>query len=277
MNNFYYVTVASGKKFIINFTQYALKSLIKTKVPIKDIYCVVNTKDDYKLLKKLIPELKNITVLNENLNVVKWKSHGGKRKYSFLKAAALHKCFTKPIENKYMVYFDGDVLWFKNPEKFLLTKCKKTWFHHGKKLKDIVIRKSRAGRKMDKSEVNINNYKSLSMWLSQPCAYCMIKRKAKWLPDKEAVAGFYILHPNDHEKLLKMTYENCLMIANKFVHHVDAGDQKMVNCALNTLGIDWHGGDRFKCPEHKKYFKHYFGTKHMKKEFLSDLKKTGIK
>lgn len=277
MNEFYYVTVASGKKFILNFAQYALKSLIKTKVPIEDIYCVVNTKKDFELLKKLIPELINIKILNEDLSKVKWRSHGGKRKYSFFKAVALHKCFTKPIENRYMVYFDSDVLWFKNPEEFLLTKCQKTWFHHGKDLRECSARKSRAGRIMEKSQIDINNYKSLSLWVSQPCAYCMIKRKAKRLPDREAVAGFYILHPKDHEKLLKMTYENCLMVINKFSNHVDIGDQKMVNCALNTLEIDWYGGDRFKCPEHKKYFKHYFGVKRMKKEFISDLKKIGLK
>lgn len=277
MSEFYYVTAASGGGFIKTYTQWALKSLIKCGIPLEDIYCPVNNKNDYKLLKSLIPELKNIPIINEPINKIKWKSHGGKRRYSVFKIAALYKTFPKPIKDRYMVYFDGDCLFFKDPTQFLRTKCEKTWYHHGKKLRDVVTRKSRAGRKMAKSEVDINDYNSLKKWVSGPCAYLMIKRKAKLIPDIEPVCGFYILHYRDHQKLLKMTYENCWMISNKFIHHVDIGDQKPNCAAVHTLEIDWHGGDRLKCPEHKKYFKHYFGVKRMKKEFVSDLKGLKLK
>jgi hypothetical protein len=274
MSEFYYITAASGENFIKNYAQWSLKSLIKCGVSLEDIWCPVNNKKDFNLLKSLIPEMidKNIPIINEPIDKIKWRSHGGKRRYSVFKVAALYKTFPKPIKGKYMVYFDGDCLFFKDPAPFLRTKYQKTWHQHGKILEDVVVRKSRAGRKMKKSEVNIKDYKSLSMWVSQPAAYLMIKRNAKIIPDREPVCGFYILHPRDHEKLLKMTYENCWMISNKFINHVDVGDQKPYCAAIHTLEIDWHGGSRFECPEHEKYFIHYFGSK-QKNKFLKDVKK----
>lgn len=276
LKGFYYVMAASGESHIKKYAQFALRSLIKTGVAVEDIHCIVNVKKDLKVIKKLVPELKNIYIVNEKLDHIKWQSHGGKRKYSVFKAAGLYKCFTKPVEDKCMVYFDTDVLFFKDPMEFLETKWHKTWFHHGKDLATVVVRKSRAGRKMAKSEVDINNYKSLSKWVSAPAAWCMIKHKAKRLPDKEAVAGFYILRPEDHEKLLKLTYENCLEIIKQFNNHIDVGDQKPMNAALNILEIDWHGGDRFACPEHLEYFEHYFGVKARKKEFNDTIRRLGL-
>jgi len=273
LKGFYYVTAASGEDHIVKYAQYALRSLIRTEIPIEDVHCIVNTKKDLKIIKKLVPNLRNTHIVNEKIDHIPWSYMGGKRKYSVFKAAGLHKCFTKPIEDKCMVYFDTDVLFFKDPSEFLKTKWYKTWFHHGKDLRTVVVRKSRAGREMEKSEVDINNYKSLAKWVSAPAAWCMIKHKAKRLPDKEAVAGFYILRPEDHEKLLKLTYENCLEIIKKFKNHVDVGDQKPMNAALNTLEIDWHGGDRFACQEHLEYFEHYFGTKSRKREFYAMIKK----
>ena len=277
MNKFYYVFAATGEKHIRTYAQFAIKSLIKTGVPIEDINCAVNNKNDYKLLKSLIPELKNIPIVNEDLSKIIWKSHGGNRKFSVFKAAALYKCFGKPIKNKYLVYSDTDVLFFKDPSPFLETKCEKTWYHHGKKIVDFVYRKSRAGYNMKKNEVNVKDMNSLSKWMSAPAAYCMIKRGGTKIPDVEPVCGFYMLHPRDHEKLLKMTYENCIMISGKFKNHVDVGDQKPNCAAIHTLEIDWHGGDRFSCPEHLKYFNHYFGTKQMKNQFFIDIKKLGLK
>jgi len=267
LNGFYYVTAASGEEHITTYAQYALKSLIKTGVSIENIYCVSNTKKDSQIIKKLVPNLKNIHIVNEKIDHIPWPYLQGKRKYSVFKSAALYKCFTKPMGDKCMIYFDTDVLFFKNPSEFLKTKWHKTWFHHGKDLKTVVVRKSRAGRKMKKSEVDVNNYGSLSKWVSAPAAWCMIKHGAKILPDREAVAGFYLLRPEDHEKLLELTYENCLEIVKKFKDHVDVGDQKPMNAALNILEINWHGGDRFSCPEHLKYFDHYFGGKSYKKRF----------
>jgi len=276
LEGFYYVTAASGKDHIESYAQYALRSLIKAKVPINDIHCIVNTKEDLKIIKKLVPDLKNTGVVNEKIDHIPWSYMGGKRKYSVFKSAALHKCFTKPIKDRGMVYFDTDVLFFKDPSEFLKTKWHKTWFHHGKDLRTVVVRKSRAGREMEKSEVDINDYKSLAKWVSAPAAWCMIKHKAKRLPDKEAVAGFYILRPEDHEKLLELTYENCLELIKKFKNHVDVGDQKPMNAALNILEIDWHGGDRFACPEHLEYFEHYFGTKSRKADFYRETIKLGL-
>ena len=272
LTGFYYVTAATGKDHIKQYAQYALKSLIRTGVPIEDIHCIVNIKEDYKIIKKLVPELKNIHIVNEKIDHIPWTYMGGKRKYSVFKAAGLYKAI-EPIKDKCMVYFDTDVLFFKDPSEFLKTKWHKTWFHHGKDLETVSVRKSRAGRKLKRSEVNINDYKSLAQWVSAPAAWCMIKHKATRLPDKEAVAGFYILRPEDHEKLLKLTYENCLEIVKQFRSHVDVGDQKPMNAALNTLEIDWRGGDRFACQEHLNYFDHYFGGKSRKKEFSVMVKK----
>jgi hypothetical protein len=276
LKGFYYVTAATGVKHIEAYAQYALKSLIKTRVSILDVHCIVNNEEDKNTIKRLIPKFKNIHTIDEKLDHIRWTAHGGKRKFSVFKSAALHKCFTKPIKNKFMVYFDTDVLFFKNPEKFLRTKCYKTWFHHGKDLETVSVRKNRAGRLMKKEEVDVTNYRILSKWVSQPAAHCMIKHGAKKVPEKEAVAGFYILHPRDHEKLLKLTYENCLEIANKFNTNTDVGDQKPMNAALNTLEIDWHGGNRFECPEHLEYFNHYFGVKSMKKEFNNKIKEVKL-
>jgi hypothetical protein len=275
LTGFYYVTAATGKEHIKQYAQYALKSLIKTGVFIEDIHCVVNTKEDLKTIKKLIPSLKNVYIVNEKIDHIQWTYMKGKRKYSVFKAAGLYKCI-KPIKDKCMVYFDTDVLFFKNPVEFLKTKWSKTWFHHGKDLETVSVRKSRAGRLLKKSEVNVADYKSLAQWVSAPAAWCMIKHKATHLSDKEAVAGFYILRPEDHEKLLELTYKNCLEIVKHFRNHVDVGDQKPMNAALNILEIDWHGGDRFACPEHLEYFEHYFGTKSRKKEFRSMIEKLGL-
>jgi hypothetical protein len=273
MNKFYYVTVASGENFIRTYTAYAVKSLIRTGVPCSGINIVGNTDSDLKLLKELLPGDINFYKLEEDLSIVKWKSFGGKRKYSLLKAAALYKFFGKPIENKYMVYFDGDVLWYKDPTSFLETKCKKTWFHHGKALN----KRSEAGRKgLTYRDIDVRNYISLSSWCSEPQAHLMIKFGAKIVPEREVVAGFYLLHPKDHEKVLRMTYEGCLENCDKFLTHEGAGDQKPMNAALAILEIDWHGGSRFFCPEHKEYFDHFFGKKDLKEVFSRKVKEMGL-
>ena len=219
--DFYYVTAATGKDHILNYAQYALRSLVRTNVKLYNIYCVVNTKEDESIIRKLVPEINNIYVLNKNFDHITWQNHGGKRKYSIFKSLSLFTFFPKPLDGKSMVYFDTDVLFYKDPFPFLKLRSFKTWFHHGKILEDVVVR--RTGKKMKKIEIDINDYKSLSLWVSAPAAWCMIKHKATKLPDREAVAGFYLLHPRDHEKVLKLTYENCQeIISERVIAHFPA-------------------------------------------------------
>jgi hypothetical protein len=277
MKEFFYVTCATGENHIKEYAQYALKSLLKCRVPGQYIYCLVNNENDLKVLNELIPKYSiNIGVANINIDNIKWKAHNGKRKYSVFKSGALYKMFPKPIVNQTMVYFDTDVLFFKDPQEFLDSRSEKTWFHHGKILKDVCIRKSRAGKLINKEDVNINDYESLRQWVSKPAAFLMIKHKCKRLPDREVCAGFFILHRNDHSKLLKLTYENCLYIVSEFKDDVDVGDQKPLNAALNILEIDFHGGNRLECPEHLEYFNHFFGVKNQKTNFYKKVKELNL-
>ena len=267
MSKFYYVTVATGRGFISDFTKYALRSLIKTGIDISDIHFVGNNHDDVKLIKKKVAGI-NIHSIAEDLSHVKWTVFGKKRKYSLFKAAALYKVFGSPIKNQCMIYFDGDVLWYNDPTPFFLKKCERTWFHHGKDLS------KRA--KVKKKDVDVSDIRSLQKWVSLPCAHLMVKYGTKIIPDREVVAGFYLLHPRDHKAVLRKTYEFCLENADKFVKHEGAGDQKPMNAALCHLGVDWHGGSRFFCPEHTKYFDHFFGKKNMKNEFHQRAKLLGL-
>ena len=100
MSQFYYVTVGTGKEFLGTYTRWALRSLLKSDVPPMDIHFVGMTKKDILCIRKMVPEISNLYLVNEDLSYVKWKYHGGKRKYSLFKAAALYKTFPNPIENK---------------------------------------------------------------------------------------------------------------------------------------------------------------------------------
>ena len=259
MNKYYYVTAAAGKPFIVDYTQYALKSLIRAGAPIEDIHCVLHKKSEEKLIRKLVPKLQNTHVLPEKIDHVTWQYAGGKWVFAFFKAAAMHKLFGEPKKGKYLIHFDGDVLWYKNPSPFFDTKNKKTWYHHGK---DLAKRAT-----IKRSKVDIKSVKSLSKWVSEPCAYLMVKSNATRLPEREVVSGLYLLHPKDHAALLKTTYEGCKRNAKKFRRHEGGGEQKPMNAALNILNIDWHGGSRFFCPEHVKFFDHFFGSKREKRKF----------
>lgn len=265
MNKYYYVTTASGKKFIKTFAQYSIKSLIKTGVPISSIHVVVNTEEDKNILLSLIKEKINIYIAQRDLSIAKWKYAGGIRKYSLLKAFGLHKFFTKPLLNKYMIYFDGDVLWYKNPTSFFDERCNKTWFHHGKSLSKR-SKLTKQGYTID--DIDISNYKMLSKWCSAPQAHLMVKYGAKIVPKREVVAGLYLLHPKDHEQVIKWTYKGCIENCGKFIKHEGGGDQKPMNAALSIAEVDWHGGSRFLCPDHKLYFDHFFGVKKNKKKFV---------
>jgi len=268
IDSFYYVTAGSGEKFLRRYTQYALKSLSRTGVSWDDIYLIVKEKTDKRIIRSLVPGIKNLYRIQEDLTVVKWRKWKNIRKYSLFKAAALYKAFSQPMEERCMIYFDGDVLWYKNPRPFLATKSKKTWFHHGK---DLHKRAS-----IPKDKVDITNFKSLSKWCAMPQAHLMTKWGAKQLPDREVVAGLYMLHPRDHADVLRVTYEGCLENADKFVDHEGVGDQKPMNAALSIVGVDWHGGSRFFCPEHQEYFDHFFGKQNMKRKFDKRAKDMGL-
>lgn len=266
LSKYYYVTAMSGEEFIQKFGRWAVKSLLKTGVSPTDIHVCVNTKEDKLLVKKLIPQIKqNIHRTDEDLSYVKWTYEKGKRKYSLFKIASLVKFFPKPIEGKSMLFFDGDVLFFKNPEEFLKTVDSKTWFHHGKDYK------VKAKIKFDITEKDVNplDYESLSKWVPAPTAYLLLKYGMSHFPWTECVAGLYLMHPKDHEILLKTTYEYTKEIAlmDEFTKHFGAGDQKPMNAALNVLNIDWHGGGRSKFPECNDYFFHYFGIQDRKDDF----------
>jgi len=266
-SSFYYVTQATGEKFIRQYTQYALKSLLRTGIPPEDIHCPVNTKKDKKLLHQLVPEITNVKIIKESLSHVVWTYQKGKRKYSLFKAAAMAKAFPKPDPSKCLICFDGDVLWYKDPTEFLKTKMNKTWFHHGKDLQERC--------KYPKEKINPKKYASLKYWVDPAFAYLLIKYNVTKLPDREVVAGFYLLRPEDHD-LLKITYKFCQKISKKFARGEgkdSAGEQKPLNAALCKLQIGWHGGSRFYCPEHKEYFDHYFGKKDMKAKFFKKVKK----
>lgn len=265
--NFYYATVATGDDFIKNYTQYALKSLLKTGIPASQIHCSVNDKHDRRVLGSLVPEIENVKVIKENYDHVVWKYMKGKRRYSYFKAAAMYKTFPEPIHGKYLVCFDGDVLWYKNPTEFLMTKKSKTWFHHGK---DLQKRCS-----VLKSKIDPTNYESLSRWVDPAFAHLLIKHNITNLPEREVVAGFYLLHPKDHD-VLRLTYEYVKEIAKMFQKDDSAGEQKPFNAALCTLGVDWHGGSKFFCPEHSEYFDHFFGKKDLKKVFHKKVRKMGL-
>ena len=262
--DFYYVTAASGDGFIRRFAQFALRSLLKAGVDENLISIGVNTVSDKKLIKSLVPSIKNIYVVDQDLSMVKWKKWGNTRKYSLFKAASLYKMFPEPISGKAMVYFDGDVLWYKNPNDFFATKSEKTWFHHGKSLEKTASIK--------KEDIDITDENSLGKWCSLPQAHLMVKYGAKVIPDREVVAGLYMLHPKDHAKVLEFTYNGCLENSDKFVNHEGVGDQKPMNAALAVLNIDWHGGSRFFCPEHTQYFDHFFGKQEQKSIFDKKVK-----
>ena len=266
--SYYYVTVATKEGFIKKYTRYAVKSLLKAGVKAERIHLVGNTRDDTAHFNKYIPEIKNVSYVGEDISAVKWKSFGGIRKYSLVKAAGLYKSFPNPRGNDCMIYFDGDVLWYNNPDKFFKKYDSKTWFHHGK---DLAKRS-----KLEKEKVDIKDIDSLKKWVSLPCAYLMIEHGATKLPDREVVAGLYLLHPRDHADVLRLTYEYCVENSNKFVNHEGAGDQKPMNAALNILDVDWHGGSRFLCPEHEGYFDHFFGKQDRKKEFWRRAERMGL-
>lgn len=265
---FYYVTVGTGEGFLSTYSQWAVKSLLKTGVSSDSVHFVGKEDADIALMRKLCPFVYNVHQVNEKLAHVKWKYQGGKRKYSLFKSAALYKTFPHPQPDKCMIYFDGDVLWYKDPTPFFLTKCEKTWFHHGKDLE------KRA--KISRNKIKVNDIKSLSQWASLPMASLMVRHGATKLPEREVVAGFYLLHPRDHTNVLKMTYEFCLENVNQFIGHEGEGDQKPMNAALAVLNTDWHGGSRFLCQEHTEYFDHFFGAKDMKERFNKKRRRMGL-
>lgn len=266
---YYYVTMASGEGFIRNQAQYAVMSLLNVGISSSDVHIIVNTKKDKKLFRDLVPDVDNLHVLNEDLSAYVWKYMGGKRKYAVLKSAGIHKVFPKPISGRYLVMFDGDVLWYRNPVSFLDTKKDKTWFHHGKGLAKRAL--------IPENKVDVTSYKSLSKWCRPAFAYLLVKYGVRKLPQREVNSGFYILHPRDHEELPKWSYYGCQKISKKFRKDGSAGEQCPLNAALCKLDVDWHGGSRWLCLEHEKYFEHFFGDVEYKKRFRKTIKEMGLR
>lgn len=269
----YYLTAATGVRFIKDQAQYALKSLLRW-IPSEDIYCCVNTEADRELVQRKVPELQNVPVLNEPLGHIKWTYMKGKRKYSVFKAAALHKTFPEPVEDSALVYFDGDVLFYKDPTEYLRARAHKTWFHHGKY--NAKLAKRRTGKTLTPADIDMTSRKSLGQWVSVPCAYLMMRHGSTALPEKQVCAGFFVLHPRDHEVLLRVTYEYCQELAPHFKDSPDVGDQKPMNAAISVHNIDFHGGDRLLCPEHTEVFDHFFGTKAARKAFDDKVRTMGL-
>tara|TARA_Y100000310_G_C20643536_1_gene795292 strand:+ start:568 stop:1392 length:825 start_codon:yes stop_codon:yes gene_type:complete len=274
MSKFYYVTHASGDDFIKKYAQYAIKTLVSTGVNKNDIHMICNDSAEIKLFKKLGCEGINYYEANIDFSHVKWKYMGGKRRYAWLKSASMNKFFGEPIEGRYLVYFDGDVLFYKNPEPFLEKHCGKTWYHHGKSLKKRCPA-GKAGKTVN--DIDVSNYDSLSQWVSAPQAHIMVKFGAKKVPEYEVCSGFYILHPKDHKALMKWTLKGCEENANKFIKHEGGGEQKPMNAALAIKNIDWSGGSKFFCPDYIKYFEHFFGAKNYKDRFRAKVKEMGLK
>jgi len=269
MSKFYYITHASGKEFIKDYAQYAIKTLILSGVDKSDIHMICNTAKEIKLFKKLGCRGINYYEANIDYSHVKWKYMGGKRRYAWLKSASINKFFAKPIEGRHMVYFDGDCLFYSDPTPFLEKHSAKTWFHHGKSLKERCPA-GKAGKNV--GDIDVTNYEKLSQWVSAPQAHLMVKFGAKRVPEYEVCSGFYILHPDDHEDLMKWTLNGCEENADKFVKHEGGGEQKPMNAALAITGIDWDGGSKFFCPDWTDYFDHFFGAKNYKDRFREKVK-----
>lgn len=270
-----YITCASGEGFIKNKAQYAVRSILDCGISRDEVHVAVNTKDDRSLFRKLVPNLKNIHVLRHNVDKYKWGYMGGKRKYAPLKPAGILKAFpggdTKPI-----IMFDGDVLWYEDPTAFFSSRSSKTWFHHGKGLEK---RAGRGKNTIRRDQVNMTDLKSLSKWCRYAFAYLLVKYGVDVLPEREVNSGLYILHPRDQVDLPTCDLEGCdILASNKTLRkHSSAGEQCSLNAALCKLKTNWHGGSRFFCLDHEKYFDHFFGDIEWKNRFDKKLKMLGYK
>lgn len=274
MNPYYYVTCMTQKNFIKEYGRYALISLLKCGIKPEDIHVCVLEHHDVDVIRRYIEEPVKIHICPIDLSHVKWTYEGGKRKYSLFKIHALNVAFPRPIKDRRMVYFDGDVLWFKDPKEFFMKWWDCTWFHHGKDYSIKAMKKFGITEK----DVNVNDYKSFSKWVPAPTAHLLMKYGMSHFPKRECVAGLYVLHPRDHEILLRTTYVFTEEISHMdvFTQHWGAGDQKPMNAALNRLNIYWCGGSRFECPEHKEFFFHYFGDQEQKKAFHRKVKEMNL-
>lgn len=271
---YYYITCATGIEYIRQYSQFAVKSLLYSGISPLDIHVCVRTKEERKEFKKLISKKINFHIVCEDLSRVRWTYFGGLRKYSVFKIGALVKVFPKPIPGKSLVYFDGDVLFFKNPEPFFDTINSKTWFHH---IKDYSFRATKDYGITEK-EIDVKNYESLSKWVPPTMAHLLLKYGMSHFPRVHACAGLYVLHPRDHKLLLSKTYEFTWEIANlrKFDRDPTVGDQKPMNAVLNIFNVDWHGGHNGEMRDCKKYMDHYFGIKPMKDRFYKKIEELGI-
>jgi hypothetical protein len=243
MSKFNYVTCGTGS-YVGGYTLYAVKSLLKAGLAGECISVIVSNKEESVLFDNLLPKA-NIKIPGIDMGPVRKLDH--KRQGFFFKAASLHLC-TKPEKGKFLVHFDGDVLFFKDPTEFLDRYTEKTWFHHGKSLE-----KNRTPR----SQINIKDKKMVGGYLgSVPAGYMFVEHGVKKLPEREGNTGMYIMHPHDHEAIYKLTYDLYIDYMKKFPK-CKIEDQKVFNTAMCILGTDWHGGSRWLCLDHEEYFNHF--------------------
>lgn len=274
LGEYYYITCATGIEYIRQYSQFAIKSLLRTGVAPSDIHVCIRTKEERRELKRLVSKRIHFHRVQEDLSRVRWTYFGGLRKYSVFKIGAIVKTFPESSPGKSLVYFDGDVLFFKNPKPFFDTINNKTWFHH---IKDYSFRATK-DYGITEEEIDVKNYDSLSKWVPSTMAYLFLKYGMPSFPRVHACAGLYVLHPRDHKLLLSKTYEFTQEIASlrRFDRDSTVGDQKPMNAVLNIFSINWHGGHKREMRDCQNYMDHYFGIKPMKDRFYKKIEELGI-
>lgn len=274
LEKYYYITCATGIEYIRKYSQFAVKSLLRVGILPSNIHVCIRTKEEQKEFKKLISEDVHFHRVQEDLSNIRWTYFGGLRKYSVFKIGAIVKVFPEPILGKFLVYFDGDVLFFKNPEPFFDTINSKTWFHH---VKDYSGR-AKKNYSITEKEIDVKNCESLSKWIPSTMVYLLLKYGMSYLPRTHACAGLYVLHPRDHKLVLAKTYEFTREIASlrKFDKDPSVGDQKPMNAVLSIFDIDWHGGHKGQMKDCQNYMAHYFGIKVMKDGFYKKVEELDL-
>jgi hypothetical protein len=280
INDYYYATCATGSDYIEKYSQFAVRSLLRSGVNSSKIHVCVRTEEDRKKFSEFVPERVVCHEVAEDLSKVRWKYSAGLRRYSLFKIGALAKTFPVPVCDeslgKSLVYFDGDVLFFRDPTPFFDKVNNKTWFHH---VKDYSFRASRDFG-ITERDVDVNSFDSLSRWVPPVMAHLLLKYtvSSRRLPKTHACAGLFVLHPKDHELILSKTYEYTKEIAglSRFDNDSSVGDQKPMNAVLSIFNVDWHGGHKDQFADCQNYMNHYFGIDEMKQAYYKKVKELGL-
>jgi len=131
MSSFEYVTVATGEDYIRSCTVLSVKSLVYSGVKESCIKVIVNSEQESFYFDGILP---SSSLIIADIDMSPVSLFRTRNQGLFFKTRGLRKCVPSPQSGKYLVHFDGDVLWFSNPENFLQQYVEKTWFHHGKGL-----------------------------------------------------------------------------------------------------------------------------------------------